>query len=139
MSTSAEFYDGEILSYYALVDFPSNIARKIDKRITNTQLRSFYQEARQAWNSMNIPGADEKRRNELYMQYRHMPLLLLARVKYNNKRDPKKCPLDFVDFVEGTIKNTLRNEQISKPGFEKMRDFILVFEAMVGYTHGTKN
>lgn len=95
--------------------------------LSNSQLRAFFNEVKAINNKLD----DKKEKfNEVYP----MILMLKSKIEYRASKEEKKMK-NFKLFLTEAVNYIQKQNKIGK-GYETFKNFIIFFEAIVGYSYG---
>lgn len=96
-------------------------------RLTKSQLRAFFNEIK----AINNRLSDSK---ENFDKIYPMILMIKSKIEYRASKDKNKMK-GFKMFLTEAI-NYIKKENDSNKGYEAFKNFVIFFEAIVGYSYG---
>ncbi|MCF0171263.1 MAG: type III-A CRISPR-associated protein Csm2 [Bacteroidaceae bacterium] len=98
------------------------------ENLSNSQLRAFFNEVKAINNRLED--------NENFEKVYPMILMIKSKVEYRaSKNDEKRKMKGFKTFLIEAI-NYIQKENKSEKGYKAFKDFVIFFEAIVGYSYG---
>lgn len=111
-----------------ITDEAEEIAKAfVNNKLSNSQLRAFFNEVKAINNRLNNK---EENWDSVYPSI----LLIKSKIEYRASKDSKKME-NFKEFLLKAVAY-IQKENREGRGYKAFKDFVIFFEAIVGYSYG---
>ncbi len=101
-----------------------------DEKISNTQLRAFYNDVKALENRIDDKKSEEEQQKDYEAVYPFV-LMLEAKAAYKHREKNDKIPKMFREFIEKNVEVMRKDKKV-----KTFQDFCKFFEAVVAYYYG---